>query len=315
MSGAVRAIAAGLLACVVNVAAAAPAQCPANLPEPEEISQGYARCNPLGSYYAQRARGAAAEWQPVRACAEKEHNAAVLMMLHANGFGVPRDYDHAIAHACRVDGAPAELAGRVEHLLAMKAGTDKRPFDLCDDITSGRMGGFCAGIAEQAQGRQRDTRYAAFEKRLTTAQRPSYDRLRKATTAFAEHVGRDETDLSGTARAAFSIEATATVQDQLLDDLRAAEQGALPKAVDIARADAALNAAYRKLMALPGSGKGEVGDGTVTKDGIRATQRAWIAYRDAWVAFAKLRYPAVPAAAWQTRLTDRRTEALKGWLP
>ncbi|TWI64488.1 uncharacterized protein YecT (DUF1311 family) [Pseudoduganella lurida] len=279
------------------------------------ISEGFERCSPIGSYYEQLRRGATADWQGVRACAEKEKNDAVLMMLYANGLGVGRDLDRAIAHACRVDGAAMETKYRVEHLLAMKAGKDSKRFDLCDDITSGYMGGFCARITEEAHGRQRDTRYATIEKALTAAQRPSYDRLRKATTAFAKHVGNDETDLSGTARAAFAIEATAAVEDQLLDDLRTADKGELPKAVDVARADAALNAAYRKLMALPANEKGEVGDGTVTKDGIRATQRSWIAYRDAWVAFARLRYPSVPAAAWQTRLTDRRTDELKGWLP
>jgi uncharacterized protein YecT (DUF1311 family) len=113
-----------------------------------------------------------------------------------------------------------------------------------------------------------------------------------------------------------SIGARAAVLDELLADVKAAEQGKPPAGTNaaFAAADKALNDVYRKVMALPADGEGRVAHTTVTKQDIRATQRSWIAYRDAWAAFAQARYPAVDAAAWKARLTARRTAQLRTWL-
>lgn len=40
-------------------------------------------------------------------------------------------------------------------------------------------------------------------------------------------------------------------------------------------------------------------------------QSAWLAYRDAWLALGKLRYPAVPSHAWKTYFTRKRLAMLK----
>jgi uncharacterized protein YecT (DUF1311 family) len=298
-------------------AAAAPAACPASAPDAQLpiIFDGYKGCNPLGKYYEAR-RSTKPDWQAVHRCAVQDRNEAVLMMLHANGFGVPRDIDRAIGHACRVDSAPAELEGRIGHLQNIKAGKDKEPFDLCDDITSGMMMGFCADVAEGAEGARRNAEMTRLDQSFTAAQRTRFAALRKATEAFARNVGDHETDLSGTARAAMSIGARAAVLDELLADVKAAEQGKPLAGTNaaFAAADKALNDVYRKVMALPVDGEGRVAHTTVTKQDIRTTQRSWIAYRDAWAAFAQARYPAVGAAAWKARLTARRTAQLRTWL-
>lgn len=308
----------GLLAGLLQAAAAAPpAACPADTGQaaPSGIFDGHEGCKPIDRYY-DALRSPTPDWQAVHRCAVQERSDAVLMMLHANGHGVPRDIGRAIAHACRVDGAPAELAGRLEHLQRMAAEQDKAPFDLCDDITSGMMMGFCAGIAQDTDSRARDAALARLAASLTPAQRARFAALRRAADAFARSVGENETDLSGTARAAMAIGAQAAVHDELLADLRAAEAGKLPAGTPagFSAADRALNDAYRKVMALPADTGGRVARTTVTKSDIRATQRAWIAYRDAWTAFAVARYPAVPAAAWAARLTERRTAQLRAWL-
>lgn len=313
-----RMVASGMLAVLLQAhAAAAPADCPAQAADAQLpiIFDGYEGCNPLGKYY-EALRSARPDWQAVHRCAVQDRNDAVLMMLHANGFGVPRDIDRAIGHACRVDSAQAEIEGRLEHLRRMKAGQDRKPFDLCDDITSGMMMGFCASVADTGESARRDAALARFDKALTPAQRARFAALRKAADAFARHVGDNETDLSGTARAAMAIGARAAVLDELLADVEAVGQGRLPAGTDaaFAAADKALNEVYRKVMALPADGQGRVAHTTVTKAAIRTTQRSWIAYRDAWTAFAQSRYPAVPAAAWKTRLTERRTAQLRTWL-
>jgi uncharacterized protein YecT (DUF1311 family) len=249
-------------------------------------------------------------------CARKDRNEAVLMMLHANGYGVPRDVNAAIAHACQVGGAQAEIESRLEHLEQLKAGPEKEPFDLCDDITSGMMGGFCASLAEDRATAQREAALRELVRGFTPEQRQRFDALRQAGEAYGRQRGEEETDLTGTLRVAFTIEAQAAVRDELLADLRAAERGTKPPGNErtLAAADKELNAVYRKVMAVPVNAEGRIGDSTVTRAGIRSTQRQWLVYRDAWVAFARARYPAVPADAWLTRLTQRRTALLREWL-
>ncbi len=44
---------------------------------------------------------------------------------------------------------------------------------------------------------------------------------------------------------------------------------------------------------------------------LKEAQRAWITYRDAWVAFAAARYPSVPVIAWKMKLTQERVAHLK----
>ena len=70
----------------------------------------------------------------------------------------------------------------------------------------------------------------------------------------------------------------------------------------LAAADAALNRAYQAVMRAP--------DTTVAKADVRAAQRLWLAYRDAWTAFAALRYPALPRDVLQATLTEWRTKQL-----
>ncbi len=312
----------GVLAGMLQVgqaanAGTAPAACPAASPNGALpiIFDGYEGCNPLGKYY-DALKSARPDWRPVHRCAVQDRNDAVLMMLYANGYGVPRNIDRAIAHACRVDGAQAETEGRLAHLRRMKAGQDRAPFDLCDDITSGMMMGFCANVAERADGAERNAALTRLGMPFTPAQRTRFAALRKAADAFARSVAENETDLSGTARAAMSIGAQAAVQDELLADLRAAEAGKPPAGTEarFTAADKALNDVYRKVMALPADDQGRVGYTTVTKADIRATQRTWIAYRDAWTAFAQARYPDVPGVAWKARLTGRRAAQLRAWL-
>lgn len=294
---------------------AAPAACPPGQQESPIIFKGYEGCNPIGKYYVARGQKSP-DWTGVLQCATQDRNDAVLMMMYANGLGVKRDIDRAIAHACRIDSAPMELKLRVEHLQAMKAGTDSKPIDLCDDATSGLMGGFCADVAERARKSVRDGALAQQTKGYTAIQRERYTALQKAVDAFAERSSRDETDLSGTARAAFVIQARAAIDDIFLADVRGAELGKLPRGTEqtYTAADKALNDVYRKVMALPTGADGQLKDTTVTKEGIRAAQRTWLKYRDAWAAFGTTRYPAIPAAAWKQRLTERRTAQLKEWL-
>jgi uncharacterized protein YecT (DUF1311 family) len=67
---------------------------------------------------------------------------------------------------------------------------------------------------------------------------------------------------------------------------------------DLTKADAELDLAYQKIQKNP-----KFHYLGATQGGIKETQRAWIAYRDALVRFEQVRFPAMSQESWKTWLT------------
>ena len=241
----------------------------------------------------------------------------VLAMIYANGMGVPRNLPLATKFACEAGGAPAEIDGRIEHLQQLAAKPSPREFDVCDDITSGYMMGVCAGIdADQANG-QRAVALARITRGYDAGQQQALAALRKAAEAFFQAHSGNEIDLSGSARGAFQVADRQHSEQLFLDGLKALEAGKLP-AADAQQADARLNAVYRRVMANPDlhpDKDGSSASGTITTNGVRADQRLWLAYRDAWLRFAAARKPALSPDAVSAWLTAQRTDELRSLLP
>lgn len=236
----------------------------------------------------------------------------LLMVIYANGSAVKRDLDLAIHLSCGLQAAPAEHEGRVQSLEQMKAKPGKTPFHYCQDITSGYAMGVCASHDQRFAVVKRAAEIGRITAGYAPAPKQAFAALEKAAQAYVDARALNEIDLSGTGRGAFAIEeeeARWTAFQKLLDQLSA---GRLPaaSAPQNQAADAQLNAAYRKLMAA-----GDPEFGTITLKGVRETERVWIRYRDAWLAFAKVAYPAVPQAALSAHLTRERTALLEELLP
>ncbi len=272
-------------------------------------------CDAEALYYG---IGVPADRVAARACAFAQLDAGddevfggsnVLMMIYANGRGVTRDLDAAMAAACEASQAPAECEARVRHLAAMR----ERPadFDLCDDITSGYMQGFCEAHAERVRAVARARRRSAAVAKLPEAAREELAALEKAAKAFFEARVANEVDLSGTGRAAFSIAERASLEDGFVEMLERAARGEAPGAAprQYREADAALNAVCGRIMRR----KPMVGGmwwGTVTPAGIREAQRAWLPYRDAWARFGRALLPGSSSEGWKELLTRQRVEML-----
>lgn len=277
---------------------------------------GLRNCGAQDRYYDTRQRVAAspAAWDQVRHCALAEHDAAVLMMLYANGYGVSRHDELALKYACSMPAAPAEMDARVAHLNERVGRHDPAVFDQCDDVTSSHMGSFCASIQERLDNRERNGKVSAILKGWPLAQQAVAAKLQAALDVFAASRADQETDMSGGLRAALAIEARGFELDQFARDLQEAEKGRLPRYTQqqYQQLDRKLGELFERLMAR-GAGKPGahlVGYGTVTKEGIRITQQAWLTYRDAWVALGAARYPNVAPHAWKALLTQRRIEQL-----
>lgn len=238
--------------------------------------------------------------------------AGILMMVYANGKGAQRNLDLAIKLACTIGGAPAEIEGRLQHLDTIRtAGIGHADFDLCDDITSGYMMGYCSAHVARVQQVSRSERLDRLTAKWAGGEKTSLRRLEKLADRYFEARVDYEVDASGTARAAMAISEDAALREDLLASLERFESGSLPRYSEpqFAAADARLNGVYTRVLSIP-----EFSHGTVTKGGIKATQRLWLKYRDAWVAFGKVKYPRVSATNWKAELTEKRIPMLEEFL-
>ena len=281
------------------------------------VKPGKMRCDATDLYYLKRdqATTSHAEWRQVHACAEGNGDDAVLMMLHANGYGTARDPDRAIHHACKLDTAKAEMEGRVGYLASPAAASDGQAFDLCDHITSGRMGGVCAAIKEGRADRIRSARLERFAASLPTPARQPFARLREAAAAFTQRSG-DEVDMTGTGAAGFAFRHAGRRDAQFLETLLKAANGNLPRASaqELARLDRQLNAAYRTLLSAPSEQENHperIGPSTVERAHVRGAERAWLAYRDAWEPFLVAARLPTDVISIKAVLTRQRIAQLK----
>jgi uncharacterized protein YecT (DUF1311 family) len=78
-------------------------------------------------------------------------------------------------------------------------------------------------------------------------------------------------------------------------------------AEELAKADRELNEVYRAATR-PGP---DPISGEPTPEGIRKAERAWLVYRDAWVAYGRALYPDVPPSTWSARITRERIGMLR----
>lgn len=270
-------------------------------------------CDSEALYYGE---GMAPDYVKARQCAVLEQGSeegffagtTILMQVYANGQGTARNIDLATALACEIEGAPMENDGRVLHLQALAA--KPGPFDVCDDITSGYAGGFCALRESTLAGFDRETKIATVAQRFPSASAPLFTEVKTAFAAFAEAHGGGEVDLSGTARGAFVVEEEDRERDQFLKDLTRLADGQWLKAghAEAVSADAALNQSYRK--GLTACVERDANYSTVRAEDIRTTQRLWLVYRDAYLRFAAVAAPTVTRDAILTRLTNLRTAEL-----
>ena len=287
-----------------------------------KLSEGLGSCSAASLYYdtLHDGRPSRTAWTVVRACAFTQADAAVLMMLYANGFGVKRNPALAMKYACSMRATPAELSGRVHHLMWLQQTSSKqarqaaKPFDQCDDASSPEMTGVCAEIVERQDTRTRHQQLAALSARLTPAQKEQLDKLWKATQDFAAARAIFETAHAGDGHLTTRIAAASEEKNLLISDLMRTEQGDLPEEApeQYASLDEQLNLAHQRIMRPEAQTPPASPD--VTKGDVHATERAWLNYRDAWIAFGQARYPAVAPQAWGAWLTERRIRQLESLL-
>lgn len=268
--------------------------------------------------------GVPVNYQKARICAFIEKassnepvigDSTILMMLYANGQGVRRNLDLATKLACNIWGAPAETVGRVMHLQSLKTQSSSNNFDICDDVTSGFWEGACARKDADIANAKHKVQIQEIIEKWSPQQQKAFQNLMAARNEFINARVSNEVDLTGTGRAAFEIEEKSSIENNFRVSLKRFEKGNLPffSPNDYKKSDAKLNAIYKKIMNTKDNKNLQYT--TITRQGIKKTEIAWLNYRDAWVKFGSIRYPQVTAHSWKTWLTDQRIEQLKDFLP
>jgi len=235
--------------------------------------------------------------------------AAMLTQLYANGEGAYKNIPLALRFACEAEGAPAEIGIRIESL---ENGQNGDHFDFCDATTSGFMMGFCTAYASEIADQKRAKDFDTLQNGWTNSQKSAFLKLKSVQETYARAHAKGEVDLSGTARAMFQIDEQDGLRDNFLEASKSFEQGHFPQAspAEAVAADSQLNREYQKAIAEAETRKSEYG--AIQPDGIRAAERAWLKYRDAWMIFARQRYPSVSTEAWVKLLSDDRVLVLQG---
>jgi uncharacterized protein YecT (DUF1311 family) len=237
-------------------------------------------------------------------------------MIYANGQGTPRDIPLARRFACEAWSAPAELETRLDLLNQIATSAKPPRFDLCATSTSGFSEGWCASIDSRLHEVRRLQALRVFTDTLTPDELSAFRTLQSAENAFDELRSSNEVDLSGTGRAAFELEEQDKLRDQFLINLKRLSASTFDSPVPLTTADRELNAAYKALEQSMPAQKDAANFanspyGTITFDGVQKTERAWMALREAWVAFAKASKSVATDEQVAAAITMQRVHQLK----
>jgi uncharacterized protein YecT (DUF1311 family) len=190
-------------------------------------------------------------------------------------------------------------------------------FDACAGGDGGdfgrRFGYLCLGIQNSQASAEISSREKAILAGLSPALKASFMALRTAHNKSQEAYSdmRGQACDGGTGCGPILEDDDLAVARSWLGALKAIQTGSPPcssvSASAFVKIDGELNQRYKEMLNLDAQIAADVpssspGVSMVSLD--RDADRAWLAYRDAWVRFGQLRWPAIPAdqwRAWQTQ--------------
>jgi uncharacterized protein YecT (DUF1311 family) len=230
-----------------------------------------------------------------------ENNTSVAE-LYANGWGVKRNLTLALALVCSKSDVPMELIGMVEALSK-----ETKPFLFCDYVTSGMNSGLCSSQRELLAQKKRESELEIMTKNWSAKEKELYQHLSKAAEVYIGLHASNEIDLTPMDRASMVVAEEASQRDELMNDVKRFERGETPREENLQGLDKELNVFYLALMKKDKI----IEDTTIDSKGVRETQRSWITFRDAWVNFAKTKWPKIHSDHWKAFLTSKRLKVLK----
>ena len=245
-----------------------------------------------------------------------------LAMIYANGDGVPRDLDLAIHLVCKdafslqnSDQGNSEsdhqidLVQEILKLAKMRSADSPERFDYCNG--GARLSEWpeklvCESINTRLARKKREAHLAEVVAPWTEEQKNAFSKVRTTFNQFEFIEEQAENNCP------VPVElCNFDIDDRLERDFVAAidgfEQGKLPalKRWEYGDAKYALSDLYQQLESMAFQSNRS----RMYK--LRDAEHAWQEYRDAFVEFAKLRWPSVSEDSWLTLLDKERMEQLR----
>lgn len=315
--------------------AALPTECSAyaSVPLPPDAEKAPVPKKPpaCASYRSYRGIGRPVDYSKARACAWQERLAQdanlgqnqeeptawvvggslILADIYFNGAGVKRNIPLAMRFACESEEGMAELAlPDIEKLNGSPS--IHGPFEFCHYADSTITMNFCLGYDSEIGDDRRSRYYDSLKSTMTSEQRAVFEKLLAAQSAYIK-VHATEVDQGGTIRGIRTLGSMNILKDLFHTEVVHFERKKWPVLSDdqVTTSDALLDREYeKKLQQLQAQTKEAIDEGAVTADHLSGAEKTWETYRDAWVAFARLRYP-VAVAAIRAEITLDRYRLLK----
>jgi len=298
-----------------DTSAELPAKCSsyASVTLPAEAEKAMVPKTPpvCASYRSYRGIGRPVNYSEARACAWRERLAQkagrgqgregtawvvggslILADLYANGAGVKRDVPLALRFACESEDGMAELA-EPEIAKLNGAAPPHGSFEFCDYAATTFSETFCAEYASEIKDDRRSRYFNSLKSSMSPEQWAAFEKLLAAEHAFVE-AHASEVYQGGTIHGIRTLTSQDILQDLFRTDVVRFERKEWPALTNdqVAKADAVLHREYEKELGQLGGQPNDTNDLTVvTADHLASVEKAWESYRDAWVAFARLRYP------------------------
>lgn len=238
---------------------------------------------------------------------------AMLTMLYSNGEGVEKNIPLAIRFACESGWAPGQVDGHVEHLEVLKGrrASSDSTFRFCDGMPGSFMEDYCERYDAQQADQTRAAALSDLSSQWPEPQRKAFAALQEAQMAYSALHAKGEIDTAGPSRTSQEIRAEQSLRNSFLAAVRALESGGLspPSSGEINQTEE-LNRVFNK--AVEDAEAARTNPDAVLAEDLQSTQEAWIKYCDAWLAFAKLRYPTLNSDSLLALLTRDRIATLQG---
>jgi uncharacterized protein YecT (DUF1311 family) len=290
----------------------------ASIPLPAEAEHAPVPKAPpaCSSYRSYRGIGRIVNYSEARACAWQERLAQkadlgqnqdvpnawivggslILADIYFNGAGVKRDIPLAMRFACESEEGMATLA--LADLAKLNGSPRSNgPFEFCYYAASTFSMNFCGSYASEIEDDRRSHYYISLKSAMTPEQRVAFEKLLSAQDAYMKAHAL-EVYQGGTIRGIRTLGSMAILKDLFHTEVVHFERKKWASLSDneIAMADAWLNREYgEKHRQLRTQTKESIDDGAVTAANLSSVEDSWLTYRDAWVAFARLRYPTAVA--------------------
>lgn len=150
-----------------------------------------------------------------------------------------------------------------------------------------------------------------FSKNLSGETPSKYKSLRKALEAYATAHAENELNAVGTGWASAVDAAEKSVLKEFINIFKKLDSRHFEMAseMEFKKRDAELNRIYKKIQ--KNKNFDTESAAAPSRNGIKDTQRLWLQYRDAFLAFAALKFPDVSKSSLSALLTTQRVLKLK----